>query len=178
MTKKKPTTAKKKRTKKKTGKKLEKSSYTSEEWDWPQDAQKSNVAWPKKTRLEYIKSLFSRGILDPSKKDLAAMTGVSKSQMYEDFKEVYASGISLKEVKDAETILGNALKNGIIEASQVIIEAGKDKKLKLHALKTMAEVGEKYVDFLEKFDIKKPGEIDQTDNELIIKWEQPMKSKK
>jgi len=103
------------------------------------------------------------------------MMGVNPKTLYEDFQDVYAAGIDLKEAKIAETILGSAMKNAVIEASSLSVELkGKDKIL---ALRAVGEIGEKYTNFLEKFDIKKPGEIDQSDSELVVSW-MPMEEAK
>jgi len=159
---------KKKSLKKKTPEKHPKTQYESKDWEYPGDASKTGKQWPKPTRKKYIKDLFSRGILDPSKKSLAEMMGVNPKTLYEDFQDVYAAGIDLKEAKIAETILGSAMKNAVIEASSLSVELkGKDKIL---ALRAVGEIGEKYTNFLEKFDIKKPGEIDQSDNKIEISW--------
>jgi hypothetical protein len=156
--------------KKKRSQQLPKSEYDEKEWAWPTRADKTGKKWHKEKRLDYIKMLFSRGILDPPRQDLAEMMGVSRRQLFTDFQEVYAQGIHPTEAKNAETLLGNALKNAVIETGQILAEAGKDRKLKLQAVKALAEVSEKYVSFLEKFDIKKPGEIDNVDKEIVIRW--------
>lgn len=155
--------------KKLTSQKTPKTDYTRKEWDWPEEATKTGKKWPKELRKKYVKELFSRGILDPPRQPLAEKFGVCRRVLFEDFEEVYNEGLDPNEVQMTKVQIGNAMKNAIIEvAAMVATHKGKDK---LQAINTLAGVSEKYTDFLEKFDVKTPGEIDS--KEVIIRWDMP-----
>jgi hypothetical protein len=160
--------------KKKTSRKVPKTSYAVKEWVWPPDAQKNGKQWPKEDRKLWIKHLFGLGILDPKRQDLAEKFGISRRRLYDDFKEVYAEGLDPDEVQHTKVQMGNALKNAVIEAATMVTR-GKGKE-KLQAITTLGGITEKYTEFLEKFDIKQPGAVD--DRDIMIRWDFPELPKK
>jgi hypothetical protein len=146
--------------------------YQAHEWEWPKDCRLGGLQWARETRIAYIKHLFSRGILDPDRGPLAAQMGVCARMLYDDFQLVYKRGLDPREIDQTKIKLAAALKNAVAEASAHIIRS--NGKERLQAITTLGSIAKDYVEFLEKFDIKKPGEIDQA-KPLVIRWEEDEK---
>jgi NADH/NAD ratio-sensing transcriptional regulator Rex len=144
-----------------------KTKYKAEDWDFPPNAnEKNGAAWDKLERIRYLKHLLSLGILNPKKQELAEKMGVDRRTIFNDYKEIYRQGVDGDEVDATKTQLCSALKNGIVEASNLVITSkGKDK---LQAISVLSSISKDYVEFLEKFDIKRPGVV--ADREIVIKW--------
>jgi hypothetical protein len=142
-------------------------TYKKEEFDWPKDANEGGQRWRPGQRIEYIKMLFSRGILDPHRGDLAKKFGVDRCTLWQDFQKIYDMGIEPGELKIAKVKMGAALNNAMVEASTLVATSkGREKGQALNALVAVAG---SYTAFLEKFDVKRPGIID-TQKPIVIRW--------
>lgn len=161
---------KQKKSANKTLQKVNKNDFLQSEWSTPKSAKISGKKWNLKVRKEYLRQLFSRGIIDPSKKDLAELMGISRIQLYKDFQAIYEEGIAPDEAQKNKVILNYALKNALVEVSLLVTKnKGNDK---LPAVRELCNVIEKYTNFLEKFGIK-PVNYQIVDNKIEVRWMTP-----
>lgn len=151
-------------------KKGKEGTYDLKEWEWPQDCTKGGKPWDKNTRKLYIRDLFARGILDPRRQELASQMGVDRRTLYNDFEEIYQEGFDQGVVRQSSLLMGNALRNAVIEASDLVVkEKGKSK---LQAISTLGSITKDFTDFFERFGLKKPVQ-EEVAAKVQVVWTDP-----
>jgi len=147
--------------------KTQKSTYNPKEWEFPPEADKTGNKWAIKHRIAYIKKLAETvGLYNLNVQDLARTTGVSRRQIYRDVDRIYDMGVDPATLRHAKVELRDAFKFIAQEARAEAIKLKGTKKLA--ALHTLMDHAKSYTDYLERFNLKRPIEIESVDRIQIV----------
>lgn len=104
-----------------------------------------------------MKRIEEEGYMNINKRALAKELGIGKDLLYKDINKIIPK-LQVPTVKETKYKLNIGLQKAYEETYKILVdnseEAKKQKKIKLMAAKTIGDISDKKIDFLERFGIK------------------------